>query len=209
MPLRPSRTIGVHSHSWSTTRPGGRRARTLLVALPRCSVPRDNQHGPLRAPEHSLSDRTLSEALPPPPPIGSKDHEIGFPRIRMQHNHASRIAVLLDRSNRDARALRTLPQAGQKFEPFALVPRKRMGGGCRVKDVEPGFAHTSNAERSIEGRMTRLRQIDRAQDLLHDAPFLTHAQRVHRLRQASGTSSRRSRFAWSLAAPSPFRSGRL
>ena len=35
---------------------------------------------------------------------------------------ASGIAVLLDGPYRDALALRTFPQAGQKFETFALVP---------------------------------------------------------------------------------------
>ena len=37
----------------------------------------------------------------------------------MQHDHASGIAVLLDGPNRDAFALCTFPQAGQKFEAFA------------------------------------------------------------------------------------------
>jgi hypothetical protein len=40
----------------------------------------------------------------------------------MQHDRASGIAVLLDGPYRDALALRTFPQAGQKFETFALVP---------------------------------------------------------------------------------------
>ena len=34
-----------------------------------------------------------------------------------------------------------------------------------MEDVEPGVAHTSNAERPIEGVMTSLRQVDCAQDL--------------------------------------------
>jgi len=38
--------------------------------------------------------------------------------------------------------------------------------GYHVKNVEPGLARTSNAQRSIEGITARLREIDRAQDLL-------------------------------------------
>ena len=36
-----------------------------------------------------------------------------------------------------------------------------------MKDVEPGLADTSNAERTIEGITTRLCQVDRAEDLLN------------------------------------------
>ena len=105
----------------STMRLRGRSARRFPVASARCSVPRDNQHWPCRAAEYTFADRALSESLPPAPPIGSKDDKIGFPPIRMQDNHAGRIAGLLNGSNRNALALCTLPQAGQKFEPFALV----------------------------------------------------------------------------------------
>jgi hypothetical protein len=78
---------------------------------------------------------------------------------------ASWIAVLLDGSNRDAFALCTLSQVGQKFEAFALVPGIRMLSGHRVKDVEPGLTHTSNAERPVERVAAGLREIDCAQDL--------------------------------------------
>ena len=40
----------------------------------------------------------------------------------MQYDHPGGIAVLLDGPNGDALALRTLPQAGQKFQTFALLP---------------------------------------------------------------------------------------
>jgi hypothetical protein len=117
-----SRALGVHSRSWSTTRPHGRNAGSLLVALPGWSVPGNNEHCPCGAAKHTLSDRTLSETQPTPPPVRSKYDEVGFPRIRMQHDDASWIAVLLDGPNGDALALCTFPQAGQKFEAFPLVP---------------------------------------------------------------------------------------
>jgi len=40
----------------------------------------------------------------------------------MEHDHAGWIAVLLDGPNRNARALRTLLQAGQKIEALTLMP---------------------------------------------------------------------------------------
>jgi len=43
----------------------------------------------------------------------------------MQHDRASGIAVLLDGPNGDACAHRTLTEAGQKFETFALVHENR------------------------------------------------------------------------------------
>jgi len=39
----------------------------------------------------------------------------------MQHDCSSRIAMLLDGSNRDALAFCTLPEVGEKLETFALV----------------------------------------------------------------------------------------
>ena len=50
------------------------------------------------------------------------DHEIGFPRIGMQHDRASGIAVLLDGPHRDTFALGAFTQARQQCEAFALVP---------------------------------------------------------------------------------------
>jgi K+-sensing histidine kinase KdpD len=49
-----------------------------------------------RAPQHTFSDGTLPEALPPAPPVGAKHDEIGLSRVGMQHDRASRITVLLD-----------------------------------------------------------------------------------------------------------------
>ena len=60
--------------------------------------------------------------MPPAPPVGTKDDEIGLPRIGMQHDGSSWIPVLLDGPNGDSRTLCALPQAGQKFETFPLVP---------------------------------------------------------------------------------------
>jgi hypothetical protein len=40
----------------------------------------------------------------------------------MQHNHASRVAVLLDDSYRHLFSLCALSQAGQQFEAFARLP---------------------------------------------------------------------------------------
>ncbi len=148
-------------------RRSGQYARSRPIASPRWSVPRDNQHGPRRASEHTLSDRTFPEALPAAPAVGSKDNQISFSRIGMQHDRASGITVLFDGPHHDAVALRTLPQARQKFQTFALVPRKWIVRGHRVKDVEPGFARTSNAERPIKGITARPREIDRAQNLLN------------------------------------------
>jgi hypothetical protein len=39
--------------------------------------------------EGTFSDGTPSEALPPAPAIGTKNDQIGFPRIGMQHDYAS------------------------------------------------------------------------------------------------------------------------
>jgi len=40
----------------------------------------------------------------------------------MQHDRASGISVLLHGPHRDAFAVRTFPQARQKFQAFALLP---------------------------------------------------------------------------------------
>lgn len=103
-------------------RVGGRFARGRATAFPHWSIRRDDQDGPRRAPEHTFSDRTLPETLPPAPPVGAKDDEVGFPCVGMQHDRACWIAVLLDGPNPDSFALSTRAQAGQKFETFALVP---------------------------------------------------------------------------------------
>jgi hypothetical protein len=84
--------------------------------------PAGHQQRPRRSPQHPFSDGTLSKALPPAPPVGSKNDEIGLSRIGMQHDRASRIAVLLDGAHRDAFALGAFPQARQKPETFALMP---------------------------------------------------------------------------------------
>jgi hypothetical protein len=112
----------VHSRSCRTRRPRDGNARSLLVALRRWSVPGDDQHCPGRAAEHTLADGTLLEPLPAAPPVGSEDDQIGFFGRGLQHDRARRIAMLLDGPNRNAFALRTLSQAGQKLEAFALVP---------------------------------------------------------------------------------------
>jgi hypothetical protein len=80
----------------------------------------------------------------------------------MQYDRASGIAVLLDGPYRDAFVLGTFAQACQKFETLVLVPCKRMVRGHRMKNVEPGLARTSNAERAIESVTARLREIDGA-----------------------------------------------
>jgi hypothetical protein len=161
-----SRTIRKYPRSRTTMRWRGRCARRCPITSARRNVPRNDQHCPRRAAEHTFSDGTLSETLPAPPPVGTKDDEVGLLRIGMQHDRSSWIAVLLDGPNRNALALCALPQAGQKFEAFALVPRKRIVGGHRVKDVEAGLAHTGNAERPIEGVTACFREIDCTQDLL-------------------------------------------
>jgi len=76
-----------------------------FVALSRGNVPGDDQHRPRRAAEHTFSDGTLSESLPAATPVGSKDDEIGLPRIGMQHDGAGWIAVLLDDPYQNAVAL--------------------------------------------------------------------------------------------------------
>ena len=123
-----SRPVTAHAASARTRAPEYRRngveSASEVGRSPRLN---GTSHGtissrPRRAAEHPFSDRTLPEALPAAPPVGSKDDQIGFPRIGVQHNHASGIAVLLDGPNRDAFALGTFSQAGQKFEAFALVP---------------------------------------------------------------------------------------
>lgn len=101
---------------------GGRFVRGRPTASPRWSIRGDDQGGPRRAPEHTLSDRTLPETLPSAPPVGAKDDEVGFRCVGMQHDRACWIAVLLDGPNLDSFALSTCAQAGQKFEAFALVP---------------------------------------------------------------------------------------
>ena len=144
-----------------------------------------SSHCPGCAAKHAFSDGAFAEAPPTASPVGSKDDEIGFPIVGMQHDHTGRVAVLLDRPNRHACALGTLPQAGQQFEAFALVPGERHVGGHRVKDVEPRLAHTGNAERAVEGVTACLRQIDCAQDLL---------DRCHTENLLSGQPRRRVRF---------------
>jgi len=72
--------------------------------------------------EDTLSDGTLSKPLPAASPVGSEDDEVCFPGVGMQHDHLGRLAVLLDRPNRNACTLCALLQAGQKCEAFALVP---------------------------------------------------------------------------------------
>lgn len=73
------------------------------------NVPRDDQHWPRRAAEHAFSDGALSEPLPAASPVGSKDDEISLPGIGVQHDHASRLAVLLDRPYQNSCALCALP----------------------------------------------------------------------------------------------------
>ena len=99
----------------------GRWTRSRL-APSRVNVPRNDQHCPSRAAEHAFSNRAFSEPPPTSAPVRSENDEVGFPGIGMQHDHASGITVLLDGPNGDACALRTLTQAGQELETFALVP---------------------------------------------------------------------------------------
>jgi hypothetical protein len=84
----------------------------------------------------------------------------------MQHDDPCRIAMLLDSPNRYAVAFCAFPQPCQKLEPFVLAPRERIVSGDCMEDVEPGPAHTSNAERSVKGVAAGLREINRTQDLL-------------------------------------------
>ena len=47
---------------------------------------------------------------------------LGFGGVRVQHDRAGRLAMLLDGSHADALAFRALPQPCQKLQPFALMP---------------------------------------------------------------------------------------
>src|SRR5688572_14111316 len=76
---------------------------------PRGNVPRNDQHCPRRAAEHLFPDRAFSEPPPTPSPVRSKNDEVGFPGVGMQHDHASGIAVLLDSPNWYAFAFGTFP----------------------------------------------------------------------------------------------------
>src|SRR6185436_21187317 len=100
-------------------------ALVACLFAPRRSVPRDNQHCPRGASEHTFSERTVSKTLPAAPPVRAKDNEIGFPRIGMQHDHLRRIAMLFDGANQNTFALRAFPQAAQQFDAFALTPGER------------------------------------------------------------------------------------
>jgi hypothetical protein len=55
--------------------------------------------------EHTFTDGTLSEPLPPSWQVGSKGDAISFRAVGMQQEHASRAAVWLDRPNLSAFAL--------------------------------------------------------------------------------------------------------
>jgi hypothetical protein len=98
----------------------------------------------------------------------------------MQHDHAGGIAMLLDDPDRYAFSLCTFSQAGQKLEPFARVPGERVRRRHRVKDVEPGPAHASDAERPVKGVTTCLREVDCAQDLLYRSHIISYCQDADR-----------------------------
>jgi hypothetical protein len=157
------RTIRTYLRSPGTMRRCGRRCS---IAFRRWSVPRHDQHCPRRPPEDTFADGTLSKPLPSAPPVGAEDDEIRLPRIGMQHDRAGWIAVLLDDPHRNALALGPLPEPGQKLETFPLMPGERMTRRYGVQDVEPALACASDAQRSIEGVLTGLREIDRAHDPL-------------------------------------------
>ena len=104
----------------------------------------------------------------------------------MQHDDASRIAVLLDDSNRNALALGTSSQTGPKLEALVRAGRKPLVGRHRVKNVESRFARTSNAERPVKGISTCFREIDRTQDLLDRCHSNPHPFRRAGVRGRSG-----------------------
>ena len=105
-----------------STRASGCYGRRCPLRSPRWSVPWHNQHRPRGAPEHTFAHRTLPETLPATPPVGSKDDEISFSCIRVQHDRGSGFAVLFDGPYRDALALGAFPQGRQYSEALALLP---------------------------------------------------------------------------------------
>jgi hypothetical protein len=84
----------------------------------RRGIPWNNQHRPRGLTQHTFADRTLSEPLPSSSTVGSKDDQVGFPRVGVQDDDASRIPVLFDDADWDAFPLGTFPQLGEQFETF-------------------------------------------------------------------------------------------
>ena len=97
-------------------------ARASSNGSVRGNVPGHDENRPFGAAQHPLSHRSLPESLPPAPPVGSKNHEIGFSGIGVKHNQFGRIALLLNDADNDPFPLRALAQAGQQVEPFAPSP---------------------------------------------------------------------------------------
>ena len=91
------------------------------MASPGRNIPGHNQHCPRRPAEDTFAHRALSKTSPAAPHVGAKDYEVGFPRIGMQHDRSSGIAVLLDGSDRNTVAFGAFPQPGEKLEPLALM----------------------------------------------------------------------------------------
>jgi hypothetical protein len=57
------------------------------------SVPGHDEHRPCRPPEYAFGHRRLSESPPTPPPIRAQNHEVHFPGVGVEHDHARWIAV--------------------------------------------------------------------------------------------------------------------
>ena len=100
----------------------------------------------------------------------------------MEHDDASRIAVLLDDANRNAFAFRSLTQAVPQLQALGRPRRKPLVRRHGMKNVKFGLARARDAQRPIERMITCLREIDRAQDLLD------------RCQTDTSPSSRRGRF---------------
>ena len=78
----------------------------------------------------------------------------------MKHDHASGITVLLLDANLHPCGLGALFETSQVLEPFCRAPRKRNGRRRRVQEVQPRLTDDREIERTVEGSLAGLLQID-------------------------------------------------
>jgi hypothetical protein len=126
---------------------------------PGLSIPGNDENWPRGAAQYALGHRSLSEPPPSASSVGSQNNHIDFPGVRMEHDHAGGIAVLLFDAHLHAGRFGAFPKMAEVFEPLGCSRGESNVGRSGVKQKQLGVTHHGEPERAVKCWFARLLEI--------------------------------------------------
>ena len=109
---------------------------------------------------HGLGDRTKAEPIQTGPRAAAQYNQVSLARIRVQQDHAGRIAVLNAHSEANAGRLCSMTQRADQGDAFSAVPLERPIRRNGVNNQEFRVMHTAQRECMIERGPRGLREVN-------------------------------------------------